>query len=780
MTLWIAQSSWESYDCVGIPSLIRTFPDSTIPSSNEYFNIKNTFPSLSLCGQHVRTDSGCCYSAIPNAANKLSNNGRKSVLHSSYTSNDPSIPLHTLSNAQKYCQLTNAGSNSWPYNDTFVLADGVCHDRFICSTSGELAIFSVEGCTGIQRKFSLSNEPITVLSTIGSHMVRLKDVENTTIQTSWVTYWPPNTVTADRLDTHFWLSVTFHSLALVGTLGVLIYYAYLFHHSKTVFLLGYMISQIFWLIFILFDVVQVHVAMPGQTEGYLMVTFTAISLGIAMLVSTLITGNILLIFMRLHTRVNQKIFLTVLLGFHFCLAGTLYLSPFFQRDSHGLVFWSQLVPLFIIFMYFFDIAPALFVFRSIINSHPDLKDESMYKKLLYLIELDSFIIIYFLLQILNAVGFIGLYYIQRFTLLLQNDAHFNLMEGPICFSYVFHTLVSCALNAHIRHLLNVQSNGNSSYSTTHKSGLDQKKKNRRISAASLSLQTANLDNLGRYRNSSNSGTIVSPPPQSYSPVRHSHGSQSEIVTERYIMTKTLDWEALIKSGNKKPPMNNVDILLANNRESISLLNGPATPPSSPITPTSAKIDYITARTIDWEAAASSGFKNIPSSVDILPTFTTTDPGGVNQSLVPDYITARTLDWEEAASSGFKSIPNSSVAILPTARPKSQAFARPRSPLRVTTHDLKASSDGDSPTEAYLFNRTDGRLKSNLSSRSSARASEIVRQSSVSSRSSRVSQLARNNSLNKDAPRSTYSALFQATTARQSAIESYRSDATDTE
>jgi hypothetical protein len=212
-------------------------------------------------------------------------------------------------------------------------------------------------------------------------------------------------------------------------------------------MLAYMLSQFLWLTWIILDAFLLYSMFPDLKVMELFQRLQKAWLGIATLMSVFITANILLIFMKRYSLKNQLLFMFALVLLHFALAGALYINTASIPPV-----WSKMTAVWIIFMYFFDITPPLFVFCSLLKTMPKPRTA---RNLIQLHNYDRFVGILLMLQVINACWFGAMVYVTQYTTILRNDRNYLSMGGPFAFSFVFHSIVSCVLNHHIRYMLSL-------------------------------------------------------------------------------------------------------------------------------------------------------------------------------------------------------------------------------------------------------------------------------------------------------------------------------------
>jgi hypothetical protein len=208
-------------------------------------------------------------------------------------------------------------------------------------------------------------------------------------------------------------------------------------------MLAYMLSQFLWLTWITLDSFLLYSIFPDMKLMNVFQRLQKAWLGIATLMSVFITANILLIFMKRYSLRNQLLFMCALVVLHFAVSGALYIPETIPTA------WSKMTALWIIFMYFFDITPPLFVFSSLLKSMPKPRSAKN------LHNYDRFVGILLMLQVVNACWFGSMVYVTQYTGVLMNDRNYLSMGGPFSFSFVFHSIVSCVLNHHIRYMLSL-------------------------------------------------------------------------------------------------------------------------------------------------------------------------------------------------------------------------------------------------------------------------------------------------------------------------------------
>ena len=283
-------------------------------------------------------------------------------------------------------------------------------------------------------------------------MASMETVEEGTSMIVWDTFVPGFLARPLPDNLAFYISALFTLLSIAGTLSVAGFYSYRYIKSKTNFMLAYMISQLAWLTWIMLD--SYYVFYPF-VENKSFIFFKAIQenwFAICSLSSVFVSANMQLVFMNRVSLLNQLLAAGSLLSLHVLLGGHMYVKQALNPDTREFsLIWSQLQALWIVFMYFFDLTPAVYIFLSLLKSVPN--NGGILRRLATLHYYDKTVGILVLLQLGNAIWFISLTYIQYCTQLFRDDRNFFASYGLFTFSVVFHSILSCLLNYRIRHML---------------------------------------------------------------------------------------------------------------------------------------------------------------------------------------------------------------------------------------------------------------------------------------------------------------------------------------
>jgi hypothetical protein len=222
-------------------------------------------------------------------------------------------------------------------------------------------------------------------------------------------------------------------------------------------MLAYMISQLLWLSWILIDAYFIYYPFTNPRAFDLFNNLQRSWFGVCSLMSVFITANILLVFMKKFSWFNQMMAVTGLLLFHLLFSGYLYLSNVIEGNADPtevFALWRQMPPLWVVFMYFFDLTPPVFVFLSLRRSIPSA---SFWNRLFQLHSYDRLVGSLVFLQIVNACWYISMIVVYDYSDYLLNDRNSLSLHGMFGFSYVFHSVVSCVLNHRIRFMLSLGS-----------------------------------------------------------------------------------------------------------------------------------------------------------------------------------------------------------------------------------------------------------------------------------------------------------------------------------
>ncbi|KAJ3269593.1 hypothetical protein HDV01_001194 [Terramyces sp. JEL0728] len=179
---------------------------------------------------------------------------------------------------------------------------------------------------------------------------------------------------------------------------------------------------------------------------------------LASLFTVLISSSMLLIFMRVNTPVNFVLMIVVVLLLHFGFCAPLYGYNFIINhrlvSPETLTLWINLQVIWVVAMYFIDLSPHVFVFGELIKALPKARRKASIPTLIRrILRYDSFMVTLLFLQILNACWYMSLFFFTNLSTVLQSDENLLNMQGLIAFSYIFHAVLSCLLNQHLRELL---------------------------------------------------------------------------------------------------------------------------------------------------------------------------------------------------------------------------------------------------------------------------------------------------------------------------------------
>ncbi|KAJ3326130.1 hypothetical protein HDV06_000006 [Boothiomyces sp. JEL0866] len=182
----VFQSGWfNSYECVGPPSIMSIFYESNAPVV--YSNLLQDTP-LPFCGSaFVPVPIGCCLSSLD-----LSFTSNYQSLTRNYIDHTSSFTAPASANSYAYCNVKANSNNSLSgLYQVYFLADNQCMDNVICDiNSNVITIYNSTGCTGYHESFSLvSDQPQSSLI-YGEIELSLYLVRNGPVTFSWLAYTP--------------------------------------------------------------------------------------------------------------------------------------------------------------------------------------------------------------------------------------------------------------------------------------------------------------------------------------------------------------------------------------------------------------------------------------------------------------------------------------------------------------------------------------------------------------------------------------------------------------
>ncbi|KAJ3303097.1 hypothetical protein HDV03_004176 [Kappamyces sp. JEL0829] len=407
--------------------------------------------SIANCGilLDIEMRQGCCSSNLGN----LSLTANLTSLMARNVDEKDQRYMPTLANGYSYCHLTSLSNGSLFFMDEiYFLGNGDClANKVTCSPSGFLSIYPSDGCLGAPRTWDLASASyIDTISSLGEARASWTAISRAEELVLWRTYFPFNLEIPDPAHYSYYVGKSFYVLAVLGTLMIFIMYTYRFYRGRTVFMLAYMLSQLFWLGWIVMDASVVF----GQYSSYQLMALLQIIrqclLGVCTLLSVFITANILLIFTRKYSVRNQLLAMLLLFLLQFGLSGHLYIYAILPRTM-AVMNWKRLGSVWVIFFYFFDLSPPIYVFYTVWKAYPK---NGRSKRALREIKIYSrFVGVLVLLQVVNAVWYIVMFYFTTYTAALIDDRYVMALGGAYAFSYVYHSMVTCILNHHMRAML---------------------------------------------------------------------------------------------------------------------------------------------------------------------------------------------------------------------------------------------------------------------------------------------------------------------------------------
>jgi hypothetical protein len=409
-------SFWLNSECLG-PAQTLTLSDGLMPN---YLTEWDSEYAENRCGRlHATLSSSCCKSNLESNFSFTTLNFEDD---SKLEFSESIMPKS--SNGFNYCYIDDTDKR-------WILDDSQCSfDNFKC-TGNTLLTFPNSDCQGVPSRLNLPNSLLNA---------SIQTVEGATTKIEFIGYYPSELLTPDKTLYSSLLSRTFYGSALVGTVIVFTFYLIRYSKGRTIYMLMYLISQCAWLGWILLDYMVTFHTFAGD-ERMTLSDLRYFWFGVCTFLNVTITANILLVFTQRSSRRNQVIATALLFALQMFLAGELYLGGILPHNDFTTT-WKRMVPGWVLFFYFFDIAPPVFIFWSLLSSY-HFKDYKV------------FILILVLLQTVNAMWYISVFVISTFTTLLYTDKSILAANGPIAFSHVFHSIVSCVLNHQMRAILGI-------------------------------------------------------------------------------------------------------------------------------------------------------------------------------------------------------------------------------------------------------------------------------------------------------------------------------------
>jgi hypothetical protein len=353
-------------------------------------------------------------------------------------------------NGQRYCRMEPALNYTLLY-----IRSGVCFESILCE-SDRVTKFEREDCTGTFQSFALSQqlrtidwgEPITL-----SHW----DISGATLQYQWTQYVPRFRITVTfRYPSDFIMLVAV-IIANGSVLATVIFFGIRWYAKRTLSSQGYLLSQLFWLLFVAFDVVVSFATFTSLFQNAICWELYYIFRGIASLSTVLHTTRLML-----QTYSNSKYtayiaYATIFL-IHFALGFGSYLT-YIDRMSQNPAFsaiyypWHDLSFYWLLFMLIFDLTPSMtFVYKAIQQNSKKDKWKTL-KYLFYYDGIFTTIVIsnFATIAIYGGLKFVDVY----FNYVWGSDRMGKAMSGVRNMCIALHGVTQCTAISHLSVLLTV-------------------------------------------------------------------------------------------------------------------------------------------------------------------------------------------------------------------------------------------------------------------------------------------------------------------------------------
>ncbi|KAJ3274739.1 hypothetical protein HDV01_002261 [Terramyces sp. JEL0728] len=446
-------AEYRTNNCGGGPEAIY---GQTIPDSYNYTQIGSltlsTFTSY-LYGMFSMADCGnagnqavgnCCTTTLSNTAAPYYS-GFAYPYQGSFQDNIPAT-----ANNQNYCQLYAADNSSLlGYNSAFFAPNGNCIDGMFTCTSAGVSVYSSPNCQGTLEVIALTSTNATYASASLGNVYGQYGPLTGNLTFIWQTYLPPTAIIPyfNRPSDFIALLCFIISIGLAVYLPVN-YVLELKGKNITIWAVLTFAGQLCWLLWIVLEVCYWCISFNNNQQLAIFDEFTAIALGLATLMSTIVSSAVL--FIVLPHKWLKIVVPVVLVSLHLALFGGKYSSSYlFSGGSSPIVLdatsyndlqtWNGLNVYWILVVLIWNCSIPIFVAFKILAMHG--KTNTYWKTLTKIHKVDPRLIWFVVIQFIIFASYYTISYLRYNTNVVYSDLDFNNTSSYLWFCLVAHAVL---------------------------------------------------------------------------------------------------------------------------------------------------------------------------------------------------------------------------------------------------------------------------------------------------------------------------------------------------
>ncbi|KAJ3319808.1 hypothetical protein HDV06_005929 [Boothiomyces sp. JEL0866] len=446
-------AEYRTNNCVGQPEAIygQTIPDTynytqigslTLSTFTQYLYWTYTMADCGNAGNQIV--GSCCTSILTKDAAPYYS-GFAYPYQGSFQDNIPAT-----ANNQNYCQVYSADNTSLlGYNSAYLAPTGNCVDGMFTCTSSGLSIFSSANCQGTPEVISLKSTTANFTSAALGNIYGQYGPLNGNMNFIWQTYVPPTAIVPyfNRPSDYVALVCFIISIGLAVYLPVN-YVLELKGKNITIWAILTFAGQLCWLLWIILEVCYWCIIFYDNQQLAIFDEFTAISLGLATLMSTIVSSAVLfIVFPEKWLKIVVPI---VLVSLHLALFGGKYASSYlFSGGSSPILLntnsyialqnWNALNVYWILVVLIWNCTIPIFIAFKILTMHT--KSSSYWKTLAKMHHVDPRLIWFIIIQFVIFASYYTISYLRYNTNYIYSDLDYNNSSAYLWLCLVIHAVL---------------------------------------------------------------------------------------------------------------------------------------------------------------------------------------------------------------------------------------------------------------------------------------------------------------------------------------------------
>ncbi|KAJ3252203.1 hypothetical protein HK103_001770 [Boothiomyces macroporosus] len=446
-------AEYRTGNCGGQPEAIygQTIPDSynytqigsvTLSTFTQYLYATYT---MADCGNAGNQATGnCCTTVLTKDASPYYS-GFAYPYQGNFQDNIPAS-----ANNLNFCQLYAADNSSLlGYNSAYLAPNGNCIDGiFTCSSAG-LSVYSSLNCQGTPEVISLTPTTSNYTSVALGNIYGQFGPLNGNMSFIWQTYVPPVAIVPyfNRPSDFVALICFILSIGLAVYLPVN-YIIELKGKNISIWAILTFAGQLCWLVWIVLEVCYWCIIFNDNQQLAIFDEFTAISLGLATLMSTIVSSAVL--FIVFPEKWLKIVVPAVLISLHLALFGGKYSSSYlFSGGSSPIVLnansyvalqnWNSLNVYWILVVLIWNCTIPIFVAFKILAMHS--KSSTYWKTLVKMHKVDPRLIWFIVIQFIIFASYYTISYLRYNTNVVYSDLDYNNTSAYLWLCLITHAVL---------------------------------------------------------------------------------------------------------------------------------------------------------------------------------------------------------------------------------------------------------------------------------------------------------------------------------------------------